>query len=369
MSAEPDQGRIGGVDDLHPDPARPQPPTTTPGGDAPVDLRGRSFLKELDHTPQEWAALLDLAARLKAERRAGTSRRRLEGRAIALLFEKTSTRTRAAFELAAAGQGATTTYLDPAGSHLGHKESPEDTGRVLGRLYDGIEYRGAAQATVELLAEVSGVPVWNGLTDEWHPTQSLCDALTMAEHCPRPLAETSFAFLGDGRGNVAASLLAMAALTGMDARVVAPPELSPAPEVLAAARAVAEGTGARLSVTSDVEAGVRGVDVVHTDVWVSLGEPESAWDERVPLLRPYRVDAGVLAATGNPHVRFMHCLPAFHDLGTSVGRAVHARYGLEEMEVTDEVFRGPASVVWDQAENRRHTIEAVLVATLAGLDA
>jgi len=356
------------VDDLPPDPDSPQPPTT-PGADAPVDLRGRSFLKELDHTPAEWAALLDLAARLKAERRAGTSRRRLEGRAIALLFEKTSTRTRAAFELAAAGQGATTTYLDPAGSHLGHKESAEDTGRVLGRLYDGIEYRGAAQATVELLAEVSGVPVWNGLTDEWHPTQSLCDALTMAEHCPRPLAESSFAFLGDGRGNVAASLLAMAALTGMDARVVAPEELAPAPEVLAAAHAVADGTGARLSVTSDVEEGVRGADVVHTDVWVSLGEPESTWDERVPLLRPYRVDAGVMAATGNPDALFMHCLPAFHDLGTSVGRAVHARYGLEEMEVTDEVFRGPASVVWDQAENRRHTIEAVLVATLAGLDA
>nr|WP_277872077.1 ornithine carbamoyltransferase [Pseudokineococcus lusitanus] len=334
-----------------------------------MDLRGRSFLKELDHSPAEWAALLDLAARLKAEHRAGRPRRRLEGRAVALLFEKTSTRTRAAFELAAAGQGATSTYLDPAGSHLGHKESVEDTGRVLGRLYDGIEYRGADQATVELLAAVSGVPVWNGLTDDWHPTQSLCDALTTREHVRKPFSETTFAYLGDGRGNVAASLLAMAALTGMDARVVAPAGLQPAPAVLDAVRAVAAGTGATLSVTDDVAEGVRGADVVHTDVWVSLGEPPETWDERIPLLAPYRVDAGVLAATGNPDVRFMHCLPAFHDLGTGVGRAVHERHGLTEMEVTDEVFRGPASVVWDQAENRRWTIEAVMVATLAGLDA
>ena len=346
-----------------------QPPASSPQPTEPVDLRGRSFLKELDHSPAEWAALLDLAARLKAEHRAGRPRRRLEGRAVALLFEKTSTRTRAAFELAAAGQGATSTYLDPAGSHLGHKESVEDTGRVLGRLYDGIEYRGAAQETVELLAEVSRVPVWNGLTDAWHPTQSLCDALTTREHVRKPFSETTFAYLGDGRGNVAASLLAMAALTGMDARVVAPAGLQPAPEVLAAVRAAAAATGARLSVTDDVAEGVRGADVVHTDVWVSLGEPPETWDERVPLLRPYRVDAGVLAATGNPDVRFMHCLPAFHDLATGVGRAVHERHGLTEMEVTDEVFRGPASVVWDQAENRRWTIEAVMVATLAGLDA
>ncbi|GAA2016918.1 ornithine carbamoyltransferase [Pseudokineococcus marinus] len=352
-----------------PDDAPSAPVDPFSGDLPPVDLTGRSFLKELDHSPEEWAALLELAARLKAERREGRARRRLEGRAVALLFEKTSTRTRAAFELAAAAQGAHTTYLDPAGSHLGHKESVEDTGRVLGRLYDGIEYRGAAQATVELLAEVSGVPVWNGLTDEWHPTQSLCDALTMAEHSPRPLAETSFAFLGDGRGNVAASLLAMAALTGMDARVVAPEPLQPSAEVLAAVRETARTTGARLTVTDDVAAGVRGADFVHTDVWVSLGEPESAWDERIPLLAPYRVDAAVLAATGVDDVRFMHCLPAFHDLGTSLGRAVHARHGLTEMEVTDEVFRGPASVVWDQAENRRHTIEAVMVATLAGTGA
>ncbi|MEJ5913020.1 ornithine carbamoyltransferase [Pseudokineococcus sp. 1T1Z-3] len=333
------------------------------------DLRGRSFLKELDHTPAEWAALLDLAARLKAEHHSGQPRQRLRGKAVALLFEKTSTRTRAAFELAAAGQGAASTYLDPTGSHLGHKESVEDTGRVLGRLYDGIEYRGAAQATVELLADVAGVPVWNGLTDEWHPTQSLCDALTMREVCGKPLAETSFAFLGDGRSNVAASLLAMAALVGADARVVAPPALQPPAAVLDAASAVAATTGARLTVTDDVAAGVAGVDAVHTDVWVSLGEPESAWAERVPLLVPYRVDAGVLAATGNPDVRFLHCLPAFHDLGTSLARAVHERYELAEMEVSDEVFRGPASRVLDQAENRRWTIEAVLVATLAGLDA
>lgn len=346
-----------------------QPPASSPQPTEAVDLRGRSFLKELDHSPAEWAALLDLAARLKAEHRAGRPRRRLEGRAVALLFEKTSTRTRAAFELAAAGQGATSTYLDPAGSHLGHKESVEDTGRVLGRLYDGIEYRGADQATVELLAAVSGVPVWNGLTDDWHPTQSLCDALTTREHVRKPFSETTFAYLGDGRGNVAASLLAMAALTGMDARVVAPAGLQPAPAVLDAVRAVAAGTGATLSVTDDVAEGVRGADVVHTDVWVSLGEPPETWDERIPLLAPYRVDAGVLAATGNPDVRFMHCLPAFHDLGTGVGRAVHERHGLTEMEVTDEVFRGPASVVWDQAENRRWTIEAVMVATLAGLDA
>lgn len=334
-----------------------------------VDLRGRSLLKELDHTPEEWTALVDLAARLKAERRAGAERQRLAGKVVALVFAKTSTRTRAAFEVAAAHQGAASTYLDPSGSQIGHKESIADTARVLGRFYDGIEYRGGAHAAVEELAARAGVPVWNGLTDDWHPTQMLCDTLTMREHSPRPLAETSFAFLGDARSNMGRSLVVTGALMGMDVRLVSPPELACDVGVVDRAREIAATTGGRVTVTDDVEAGVRGVDFVHTDVWVSLGEPPATWDERIPLLRPYQVSADVLAATGNPDVRFMHCLPAFHDLRTSVGAAVAARHGLAEMEVTDEVFEGPASIVFDQAENRLHTIKAVMVATLAGLDA
>ncbi|GAB95173.1 ornithine carbamoyltransferase [Kineosphaera limosa] len=327
-------------------------------------LRGRSFLREVDFTAQEWRALLGLAASLKAAKKAGTQERALAGANIALLFEKTSTRTRCAFEVASYDLGAHVTYLDPTGSQLGHKESVADTARVLGRMYDGIQYRGSAHSAVETLARHAGVPVWNGLTDDWHPTQSLCDALTMREHCDKPDEQIVFAYVGDARNNVANSLLAMAALMGMDARMVAPGPLQPAPAVVGQAREIAAATGARLTVTDDVAAGLAGVDFVHTDVWVSMGEPTSVWDERIELLRPYRVDAQLMARAQNPDVKFMHCLPAYHDRGTDVGAQIADRYGLEGVEVTDEVFESPASIVFDQAENRLHTIKAVLVATL-----
>ena len=301
------------------------------------------------------------------QRRAGTEVRRLEGRTIALVFEKTSTRTRCAFEVAAFQQGAHVTVLDPAGSQMGHKESLADTARVLGRFYDGIEYRGAAQATVETLARYAGVPVWNGLTDEWHPTQALCDAMTMLERVDRPARDIAFAYVGDARFNVGNSLLALGALMGMDVRIVAPAAVQPAEAVLAEAREVATRTGARITVTDDVEAGVRAVDVVHTDVWVSMGEPKEVWAERIALLAPYQVDDRMLRLTGNPDVRFMHCLPAYHDLGTTIGREMYAAFGRTALEVTDEVFEGPASIVFDQAENRMHSIKAVLVATLGNL--
>ncbi|WP_127128216.1 ornithine carbamoyltransferase [Georgenia sp. SYP-B2076] len=335
------------------------------------DLRGRSFLKELDFTTEEWRSLLDLAAELKAAKRAGTEERRLAGKNIALIFEKTSTRTRTAFEVAAHDQGAHVTFLDPTASQIGHKESVKDTARVLGRFFDGIEYRGARQADVETLAEFSGVPVFNGLTDEWHPTQMLADQLTMREHAPvtggrrKRDEEIAFAYVGDARNNTAHSLLVSGAILGMDVRLVAPAGLQPEPAVVALAEGVAERTGARLSVTDDVAAGVRGVDFVSTDVWVSMGEKKEAWDERIALLRDYQVNAGLMAATGNPDVKFMHCLPAFHDLGTAVGREIYERTGMDALEVTDEVFESAASVVFDQAENRMHTIKAVLVATMA----
>jgi ornithine carbamoyltransferase len=329
-------------------------------------LRSRSYLKESDLTPDEYRALLDLAAELKAARREGREERRLEGRHIALIFEKTSTRTRIAFEVAAGEQGARTTYLDPAGSQIGHKESARDTARVLGRLFDGIEYRGHGQEIVEALATHAGVPVWNGLTDEWHPTQSLCDALTMREHAGKPDSDISFAYVGDARFNVGNSLLTMGAMLGMDVRIVAPRSLWPSVEVVAQARAYAAESGARVTLTEDVAEGVRGVDFVHTDVWVSMGEPKEVWAERIALLTPYQVNAKLLGATGNPEVRFMHCLPAFHDLETQVGRDVHEQFGLTELEVTDEVFESDASIVFDQAENRMHTIKAVMLATLVG---
>ena len=331
-----------------------------------MSLLGRSCLKELDFTADEWRALLDLAARLKAERRTGTERRRLIGRQVALLFEKTSTRTRCAFEVAMADQGGTTTYLDPSGSQIGHKESAADTARVLGRWYDGIEYRGSGQDVVETLAEHAGVPVYNGLTDDWHPTQMLADQLTMLEHAGKPLPEIVFAFLGDARNNVGNSLLISGAMMGMDVRMVAPASQQNAPEIVARAREVAATTGARITITDDVAEGVAGVDFVYTDVWVSLGEPKEVWAERIDLLRPYQVNAELMAATGNPDVKFMHCLPAFHDLATSVGRDLHGQFGIEGVEVTDEVFESDASIVFDQAENRMHTIKAVLVATLVG---
>ncbi len=327
-------------------------------------LHGRSFLKELDLTTDDWRALLETAARLKAEKRAGTEVRRLAGRNIALIFEKASTRTRCAFEVAAHDQGAHVTYLDPAGSHLGHKESAADTARVLGRMYDGIEYRGSSQGTVETLAAFSGVPVWNGLTDQWHPTQSLCDMLTMREHATKPDSDISFAFVGDAHDNTANSLLVAGAMMGMDVRMVAPESLGNPEDVLKAATAIAERTGARITCTADVAAGVRGVDFVYTDVWVSMGEPVEAWAERIALLLPYQVNGRLLALTGNPEVRFMHCLPAFHDRETEVGEQLFQQTGLTALEVTDEVFESSASIVFDQAENRLPTIKAVLVATL-----
>ncbi|MBV9025334.1 MAG: ornithine carbamoyltransferase [Streptomycetaceae bacterium] len=331
-----------------------------------IDLTGRHFLKELDFTSEEFRHLVELAAQLKAAKRAGSEEQRLKGRNIALIFEKTSTRTRCSFEVAATDQGASTTYLDPSGSQIGHKESVKDTARVLGRMFDGIEYRGNGQEVVEELAAYAGVPVWNGLTDEWHPTQMLADVLTMTEYVTRPLDDIAYAYLGDARSNMGNSLLVTGALLGMDVRIAAPEQLWPAEPVIAEARRLAAVSGARITLTEDVAEGVRGADYVHTDVWVSMGEPKEVWDERICLLSPYAVTMDVLRATGNPEVKFMHCLPAFHDLGTQIGREIHERHGLTSLEVTDEVFESAHSVVFDQAENRLHTIKAVLVATLAG---
>ncbi|CAN7542098.1 ornithine carbamoyltransferase [Terrabacter sp. LjRoot27] len=330
-------------------------------------LHRRNLLKEIDLTPDEFRALLDLAAELKAAKREGREERRLTGKNIALLFAKTSTRTRCAFEVAAADQGASTTYLDPIGSQMGHKESAKDTARVLGRFYDGIEYRGAGHDVIETLGAFAGVPVWNGLTDDWHPTQSLCDALTMREHAGKPDEQIAYAYVGDARFNMGNSLLVTGALLGMDVRIVAPQSLWPSDAVVAVARRYAAETGARLTLTEDVAEGVRGVDFVHTDVWVSMGEPKEVWADRIELLTPYQVNAELLALTGNPAVKFMHCLPAFHDLETQVGMDVHEQFGLKELEVTDDVFESDASVVFDQAENRMHTIKALMVATLVQL--
>ena len=332
-------------------------------------LSGRHFLKELDFSAAEWGCLLELAGELKAAKRSGCEVRRLEGRNIALIFEKTSTRTRCSFEVAAYDQGARVTYLDPSGSQLGHKESVADTARVLGRFYDGIEFRGREQEHVETLAELSGVPVWNGLTDQWHPTQMLADQLTMLEHSGgRPLGEVSLAYLGDARNNVAHSLLVSGALMGMDVRMVCPGELRPEAGVLEAAEGLAAGSGARLTVTDDPVAGVRGVDFLYTDVWVSMGEPKEVWDSRIGLLRPYQVNAALVEATGNPGVRFLHCLPAFHDRNTTVGAEIYDKTGMDGLEVTDDVFETEVNASFDQAENRMHTIKAVMVATLGSWD-
>ncbi|KNB53308.1 ornithine carbamoyltransferase [Streptomyces caatingaensis] len=330
-----------------------------------TDLAGRSLLKETDLTAEEFHGLIELAAELKAAKRAGAEVPRLGGRHIALVFEKTSTRTRCAFEVAAADQGARTTYLDPAGSQLGHKESVKDTARVLGRMFDAIQYRGHGQAVVEELAEYAGVPVFNGLTDEWHPTQMLADVLTMSEHTAKPLEHVALAYLGDARYNMGNSYLVTGALLGMDVRIVAPEELWPAPAVVERARKLARWSGARITLTQEVAEGVAGADFVATDVWVSMGEPKEVWDARIALLAPYAVTMDVLRATGNPAVKFLHCLPAFHDLGTTVAREIHERHGLTSLEVTDEVFESVHSVVWDQAENRMHTIKALLVSCLA----
>ncbi|MGW5422041.1 ornithine carbamoyltransferase [Streptomyces sp. NPDC003943] len=330
-----------------------------------TDLIGRHFLKELDFTAEEFRGLIALAAELKAAKKAGAEVQRLRGRNIALIFEKTSTRTRCAFEVAAADQGASTTYLDPVSSQIGHKESVKDTARVLGRMFDAIEYRGEGQAVVEELAAHAGVPVYNGLTDDWHPTQMLADVLTMTEHCAKPLDGIAFAYLGDARFNMGNSYLITGALLGMDVRIVAPEAYWPADSVVAEAQRLAEASGAVITLTEDVAEGVRGADFVATDVWVSMGEPKEVWDARIAALAPYSVTMDVIRATGNPDVKFLHCLPAFHDLGTAVGRDLHARHGLTELEVSDEVFESAHSVVFDEAENRMHTIKAVMVATLA----
>ncbi|MCR4843841.1 MAG: ornithine carbamoyltransferase [Bacteroidales bacterium] len=328
------------------------------------NLKNRSFLKLLDLSPKEIQYLLDLAAELKKAKYAGTEQPRLKGKNIALIFEKTSTRTRCAFETAAYDQGAHVTYLGPTGSQIGVKESMKDTARVLGRMYDGIEYRGFAQTTVEELARYSGVPVWNGLTNEFHPTQILADFLTMSEHSDKPLHQISYAYLGDARFNMGNSLLVGGAKMGMDVRIVAPKALQPAKELVDECLKIASETGARITITDDVRAGVKGCDFLYTDVWVSMGEPDSVWKERIELLKPYQVNAALMAATGNPACKFMHCLPAYHNRETKVGEDVFQKFGMNGVEVTEEVFESPASIVFDEAENRLHTIKAVMVATL-----
>jgi len=328
------------------------------------NLKNRNFLKLLDFTPKEIQYLLDLAAELKKAKYAGTEQPRLKGKNIALIFEKTSTRTRCSFEVAAYDQGAHATYLGPTGSQIGVKESMKDTARVLGRMYDGIEYRGFAQATVEELAKYAGVPVWNGLTNEFHPTQILADFLTMREHIDKPLSQVSYAYLGDARYNMGNSLLVGGAKMGMDVRIVAPKALQPAPELVAQCMEIAKETGARITITDDPKAGVKGCDFLYTDVWVSMGEPESVWKERIELLKPYQVNAALMAATGNPACKFMHCLPAYHNRETKVGEDVYQKFGMDGVEVTEDVFESPASIVFDEAENRMHTIKAVMVATL-----
>ena len=325
-----------------------------------INLKNRNFLKLLDFSPEEIQYLLDLAANLKKAKKAGTERQTMVGKNIALIFEKTSTRTRCSFEVAAHDQGAHVTYLGPTGSQIGVKESMKDTARVLGRMFDGIEYRGFGQEIVEELAQYAGVPVWNGLTNEFHPTQILADFLTMREHVNKPLKEVSYAYLGDARYNMGNSLLVGGAKMGMDVRIVAPKALQPSAELVAQCQAIAAQTGARITITEDPEAGVKGCDFVLTDVWVSMGEPAEVWGERFALLKPYQVNTALMAATGNPQCKFMHCLPAYHNLETKVGREVYEKFGLDGVEVTEEVF----SIVFDEAENRMHTIKAVMVATL-----
>ena len=329
-----------------------------------LHMRGMSVTKEFDVTIDQWFGLLSLARSLKREKKGHVEVQRLKDLNIALVFGKNSTRTRCAFEVAAHDQGAHVTYLDPTGSQLGHKESVKDTGRVLGRMFDGIEYRGFSQASVEELARSSGVPVWNGLSDQWHPTQSLCDMMTMLEHVDKPVNEISFAYVGDARNNVANSLLIAGAMMGMDVRMVAPLSLTAPESVVKPALAIAVATGARILQTDDVAEGVAGVDFVYTDVWVSMGEKESVWDERIALLADYQVNRALLDATGNPDVKFMHCLPAFHNRRTEVGEKLFQRTGRSCLEVTDDVFESENSIVFDQAENRLHTIKALLVASL-----
>ncbi len=328
------------------------------------NLRHRNFLKLLDYTPKEMKFLLDLSLDLKKAKYAGTEQQKLKGKNIALIFEKASTRTRCAFEVAAYDQGANVTYLGPSGSQIGGKESMKDTARVLGRMYDGIEYRGFAQDTVEDLGAYSGVPVWNGLTNEFHPTQILADFMTMMEHSDKPLHEVKFAYLGDARNNMGNSLMIGAAKMGMDFRSIAPKEVQPEEELVKQANKIAKETGAKISVTDSLEEGLKGCDYIYTDVWVSMGEPDEVWKQRIELLKPYQVNKKAMEMTGNPYTKFMHCLPAFHNRETKVGEEIFQKFGLDGMEVTDEVFESEASIVFDEAENRLHTIKAVMVATL-----
>ena len=329
------------------------------------NLRNRHFLKELDFTRQELTFLLKLSKDLKNAKYAGTEQQRLTGKNIALIFEKTSTRTRCAFEVAAHDQGAHVTYLEPSGSQMGHKETVKDTARVLGRMYDGIEYRGFGQEIVEELAKYAGVPVWNGLTNEWHPTQMLADVLTMTEHCSKPLEKISYAYVGDARFNMGRSLLVIGSILGMDVRIGAPKGLQPDADLIEKCKEIAKTSGARITITANAAAAVKGADFIHTDVWVSMGEAKEVWAERIKLLKSYQVNPALMKKSGNPNVKFMHCLPAFHNADTKVGKQVSEQFGLKNgIEVTEEVFESPACIAFDQAENRMHTIKAVMVATL-----
>ena len=330
-----------------------------------INLRNRHFLKLLDFTPEEITFLLDLSAELKKAKKSGKEIQHLKGKNIALIFEKSSTRTRCAFEVAAFDQGARVTYLGPGGSQIGHKESMKDTARVLGRMYDGIEYRGFGQKIVEELAEYAGVPVWNGLTNEFHPTQVLADFLTMREHSDKPLNKMVLCYLGDARYNMGNSLMAGSAKMGIDFRIAAPGAFQPDGNLVTKCRAVAAETGARITITGNVDEAVSGADFLYTDVWVSMGEPESAWEERINLMRPYQVNMEVIRKTGNPEVKFLHCLPAFHNRETRAGEEIYAKYGLNGLEVSEDVFESKHSVVFDEAENRLHTIKAIMVATLS----
>ena len=330
----------------------------------PINLKNRSFLKELDFTPEELKYLLDLAIRLKKDKNDGNEKQHLKGKNIALIFEKASTRTRCAFESAAYDQGACITYLGPEGSHIGKKETMKDTARVLGRMYHGIEYRGYGQVIVEELAQYSGVPVWNGLTNEFHPTQVLADLMTMMEHSDKPLNKLAFCYCGDVRYNMGNSLMVGAAKMGMDFRAAAPKKYWPAAGLVDQCREIAKETGAKILLTEDVDAGVKGVDFIYTDVWVSMGEDPKLWEERIREMLPYQVNAALMKKSGNPAVKFMHCLPAFHNSDTEVGKDIFKKWGLNGLEVTEEVFESDASIVFDEAENRLHTIKAVMVATL-----
>jgi ornithine carbamoyltransferase len=330
-----------------------------------IKLTGRSFLKLFDYSPDEIQYLIDFARQLKADKNNGVEKQRLKGRSIALIFEKTSTRTRCAFEAAAFDQGAQVTYLGPGGSQIGHKESMKDTARVLGRMYDAIEYRGYGQKTIEELDEYSGVPVWNGLTDEFHPTQILADFMTMLEHSEKELSDMSFCYMGDGRNNVANSLLVGGAKMGMDVRICAPKKNLPEKKLVTQCEEIARNIGAKITLSNDIKESVKGVDFLYTDVWVSMGESVEVWEERINLLGPYQINKDVIELTGNPNVKFLHCLPAFHNRETKIGEKIYQKYGLDGIEVTEEVFESEHSIVFDEAENRLHTIKAIMVATLS----